>query len=238
MVTRHLPGDQNDISHILSHLGEETRARHDYFASYGTTVMACPATVHSFHGPPDPQEDPLSPYQLVHLNLSAVDAAEMQRAYLADDTPVQSVPLSDVYRVITGHPSQTSVPTLHRERINAWRNKRFFSVPSPEGDIPLLFAPAGATVFKHPDSGDSSTDSTRHLVTVVPKGAAVKVTDSESVTDPSEPSDGSHYADHDLRRDLLIHCHDNSDHPGLANTNLQVRSLLVPCHRQIHTVPC
>ena len=101
----------------------------------------------------------------------------------------------------------------------------FFSVPSPEGDTPLLFAPAGATVFKHPDSGDSSTDSTRHLVTVIPKGAAVKVTDTESVTDPSDPSDGSHYADHDLRRDLLIHCHDNSDHPGLANTNLQVRSL-------------
>ena len=75
-------------------------------------------------------------YQLVHLNLSAVDAAEMQRAYLADDTPVQSVPLSDVYKVITGHghASQTDVHTLHRERINAWRNKRFFSVPSPEGD--------------------------------------------------------------------------------------------------------
>ena len=86
----------------------------------------------------------------------------------------------------------------------------------------MLFAPAGATILKHPDSGDSSTDSTRHLVTVVPKGAAVKVTDSESVTDPS---DGSHYADHDLQRDLLIHCHDNSDHPRLANTNLQVRSL-------------
>ena len=40
--------------------------------------------------------------------------------------------------------------------------------------------------------------------TVIPKGAAVKVTDSESVTDPSDPSDGPHYADHDLRRDLLI----------------------------------
>ena len=209
-MTSHLPGDQNNISHILGHLaiGEEPHARHDYFTRYGTTVMACPDTVHSFHGPPappDPQEDPLSPYQLVHLNLSAVDATEMQRAYLADDTPVQSVPLSDVYRVgvITGHLSQSAVPTLHRERINAWRNKRLFSVPSPEGNIPLLFSTAGATVLKHPDSGDSTTDSTRHLVTVIPKGAAVKVTDSESVTEPSDPSDGSYYADHDLRRDLL-----------------------------------
>ena len=54
-----------------------------------------------------------------------------------------------------------------------------FSVPSPEGDTPLLFAPAGATVFKHPDSDDSSTDSTCHLVTVIFKGAAVKATDTE-----------------------------------------------------------
>ena len=65
----------------------------------------------------------------------------------------------------------------------------------------------------------------QHLVTVIPKGAAVKVTASELVTDPAGLSDGSHYADHDLHQDLLIHCHDNSDHPGLSNTNLQVRSL-------------
>ena len=54
MCTRHLPGDQNDISHILSHLGEQTRDRHDWFVAAGVPVVACPATVHSYHGPPDP----------------------------------------------------------------------------------------------------------------------------------------------------------------------------------------
>ena len=118
------------ISHILSHLGEQTRARHDWFVAAGVPVMTCPATVHSYHGPPDPDRDPLSPYDLVHLSLSAEDAAEMQRAYLADATPVQSVPLSDVYKMITGHPDRMSVPTLHRGRIETWRNRRFFSVPA------------------------------------------------------------------------------------------------------------
>ena len=66
MCTRHLPGDQNDISHILSHLGEETRARHDWLVAAGVSALTCPATVHSYHGPPDPDPDPLSPYELVH----------------------------------------------------------------------------------------------------------------------------------------------------------------------------
>ena len=100
----------------------------------------------------------------------------MQRAYLTDATPVQSAPLSDVYKVITGHPDRVSVPTLHRERIETWRNRRFFSVPAPAGGADLLFAPAGATVYQHPDVGDDLKDGTRHLVTVLPAGANVRVT--------------------------------------------------------------
>ena len=73
----------------------------------------------------------LSPYELTHLNLTASDAAEMQRAYLEDDTQVLSVPLSDVYKVITGHPTQSLVPTLHMERINTWRNKLLSITPIP-----------------------------------------------------------------------------------------------------------
>ena len=115
MATRHLelPGEQSDISHIRSHLGEGARARHDCFAQSGTPAMACPATVHSFPGPPGPEEDPLSPYQLGCLNLTAGDAAGLQRAFLADATPVHSVPLAGVYKVVTGHPSQAYVPALH-----------------------------------------------------------------------------------------------------------------------------
>ena len=76
----------------------------------------------------------------------------------------------------------------------------------------MLFAPSGATVYKHPDVGDDTIDVTRRLVTVVSTGARVRVTNATPVIDPSDEADGKHYADHDLRRDLLIHCHDNSDH--------------------------
>ena len=88
----------------------------------------------------------------------------------------------------------------------------------------MLFAPSAATVLKYPDVGDDLTDYTRHLVTVVPKGADVRVTTAQPVAD--DAGDGSHFADHDLRRDILIHCHDNREHPSLAETSRDVRALI------------
>ena len=93
-----------------------------YLSSTGNTVMACP-TIHSFHANPDPVVDPLSPFHVVHLNLSQSDAEEMQRAYLEDDTPVHGVPLSSVYKVVTNHPAAATVAPLERKRIDTWINK-------------------------------------------------------------------------------------------------------------------
>ena len=90
----------------------------------------------------------------------------------------------------------------------------FFSVPAPAGQGKLLFAPAAATIDKYLDNGDDLADYIRHLVTVIPKGAAVSVTDTDLVAE--DVGDGTHFADHDLRRDILIHCHHTREHPGLA----------------------
>ena len=126
--------------------------------------------------------------------------------------------------MVTNHPTHTGVAPLERKRIETWVNKRFFSVTAPNGGGQLLFAPSAATVLKYPDVGDDLTDYTRHLVTVVPKGANVRVTTAQPVAD--DAGDGSHFADHDLRRDILIHCHDNREHPSLAETSRDVRALI------------
>ena len=85
--------------------------------------------------------------------------------------------------------------------------------------------PQLCTVAKYPDNGDDLTDYTRHLVTVLPKGADVRVTDALPISDDTD--DGSRFADHDLRRDILIHCHDNREHPSLADseTSRDIRAL-------------
>ena len=85
-----------------------------------------------------------------------------------------------------------------------------------------MFAPSSATFDKYPDDADGVSDLMRHLVTVIPAGAALQVSLVEPVTDAGT---GLHYADHDLKRDLLIHCHDNGDHPSVFTTNANVRAL-------------
>ena len=228
IVAHHLPGEENDISHILSHLGEETRQRHNYLQDLEASTATVAATYcahvfpvqHSFHEP-TPAKDPLAGFDIVHLNLKPADIKEIQRAYLQDHTLVNEIPLSDIYKIVTGHSDAKAVPHLHAKQVKAWAHRRFFSVPTQHG--PLLFAPSSCTVNKYPDGGDSP-DRTKHLVTVVPKGAQVRITTAQPVVDGH--ASGDHWADHDMRRDILIHCHDNSNHPRLADTSQRVRALV------------
>ena len=231
LITKHLPGDTNDIAHILSHLGEQTRERHAYLLSLDNPTLACPAVVHSFHNidPSDPRyantaptSDPLQPFHVVHMNLSANHLKAVQLAYLQDDTPVQGIPLSHVYRIVTRHDGYLNLPKLHRQKVAAWINKRFFCVPAPGGAGNLMFAASSATINKYPDADDSTADRTRHLVMVVPKNAAAQITDVEPVT---SGHDANSWQDHDLRRDILIHCHDNAAHASEATTSQNVRAL-------------
>ena len=94
--TTHLPGAHNDISHILSHLGDQARRRQSYLDAVGAGVNVCPATLHSFHDSPE-STDPLNGFDVIHLNLTVDDVAEVRRAYLTDTTLVHSVPLCDIF---------------------------------------------------------------------------------------------------------------------------------------------
>lgn len=220
LVTRHLPGNLNDISHVLSHLGEQASERQRYLDQQGVSALAFPANLHTFHD--GPNADPTDSLHRVHLKLTKTDVTELERAYLNDHTLIHSVPLSDIYKVVTNHQSKGEVPSMHRHRIATWANKRFFAVKSETGAGTLLFAPSAATVNKYPDAADDAADATRHLVMVVPAGADVRITTTAPV---AEAGSGKHYADHDLRRDLVIHCHDNGNHASVADTHKQVRSM-------------
>ena len=80
LVTHHLPGEHNDISHIISHLGEQTRERHEYLASIDCETLACAGSMHSFHDmgiiPPQPK-NAIDKHTQIHLNLSDADCDEI-----------------------------------------------------------------------------------------------------------------------------------------------------------------
>ena len=43
LFIKHIPGETNDLAHIMSHLGDQMRERADYFVSVGATAAWAPA---------------------------------------------------------------------------------------------------------------------------------------------------------------------------------------------------
>ena len=223
LFIKHIPGETNDLAHIMSHLGDQMRERADYFVSVGATAAWAPAIAfpgaHSYH-PKDPT-DPLSNYTLLHLPLSPDQVDTVAEAYLSDTSMVNKVPLSDIFRVVTNHPTAVSVPLLCKQSIRGWANTKFFAVVPPDARRAIIYTTSSATRTHACDSGDK-VDGTRVLVPVIPRGAEVRITTNPPITDGAT---GTHYQDHDLRCDLMLHTHDNAQHPGLERSQANLKAL-------------
>ena len=224
LFVKHIPGESNDLAHVMSHLGDQMRDRSNYFASVGATAawattVAFPG-VHTYHSPAT--TDLTSNYTMVHLPLSPDQVEAMAEAYLTDTMSLVNgkVPISDVFKVITNHSTEASVHLMSKQSIRGWANNKFFAVIPPGASAALLYTTSSATCTHKCD--ESGVDGTRVLVPVIPRGAAVQITTNPRITDGG---DGSHYQDHDLRRDLILHCHDNAQHPGLERTQSNLRAL-------------
>ena len=226
VCVKHIPGVDNDIAHVLSHLGDEFAARANYYRTAGVTsvthqVVAAPA-VHSYHTTPLP--DPLQRFHLQHLPFSADEVDIIAEAYITDNTPVaMHVSLSDIYKVATNHAAAGAVPPATVQKVRAWMDERFFVVTPPGARSPLLYATSSATRYIHHDLGEDTCDLTRCLVPVIPMGADVRITCLTPIVEDSPT--GHHWIDHDLRRDILLHVHDNARHPSNEATHRDVRAL-------------
>ena len=175
---------------------------------------------HSYH--PAAPTDPLAGYTLAHLPLSPEQVEAMADAYLADSTSLvnSKVPLSDVFKVITGHPAEAAVNNTSKQSIRTWADNKFFAVVPPGADRTVVYTTSSATCTHKCDA--EGVDGTRVLVPVIPRGAMVQVTTNPPIT---VGGDGGHYQDHDLRQDLILHCHDNAMHPGLERTQNNLKAL-------------
>ena len=222
----HIPGTTNDLAHIMSHLGDQLTARAEYHKATETVAVAAPLVAlpgtHSYHAEPLLQ-DIRSQYTVIDLPFSPSDVDKLDVAYMHDTTLVTtSVPLSDIYKYLTNHPTAKQIPASHVQTIKGWANTRFFAIIPPNSTKPILYTPSAAV--KLHDCDAESVDLTRCLVPVIPRGADVRITTTPTVT-AEATGDGTHYQDHDLRRDILLHVHDNAHHPSLDATQAAVRAL-------------
>ena len=242
MVTRHIPGDDNHIAHTFSHLGDLCLQRRAELSSPAVKICAV-VTLHSYHGKIDsPTSDTIPKGHIVqHLQMSTKDAEIVSAAYKQDMALFHGVTISEIHSVINPNPAQRphDVPNLHREKITPWAGTQFFALEVPGCGVKLLYTPASCQVLSWGTT--SSIDFSRTLVPVIPAGAMVQISALEPIvaaadsvpaneTHPVPPGmrfggDTQHYMLHDLRRDIVLCCHDIADHPSRSNTMSNVRQL-------------
>ena len=231
-VLLHFPGDSISLPHMMTHMGDMALQRRDEMRQAQASFIVFPMTLSS----PSPLVAPceLSPpsaysvpsgYIASHLTLVESESSVIAAAYQSDASTFLSIPLSDIYAVVT---SSAPVPKLHLDRVRPWVGVRFFAIAPPGCDTPLLYTPTSFQVIEATDEDASLRDPTRTLVLVVPAGAMVRITDAARqpaiTTHESHPEYG-HWMQHDLRRDILYLAHNNNDHPSLAHTLRSMREM-------------
>lgn len=200
---RWIPGSANDFADLLSRMaakiGEAARAQ--------AVVRMVPMNIATKEGVP-------SGYEAVNLALTEDAWKEVKKAYMEDQTSMQSVTVEQLYRCVCmeaqGVDSETAM------KIRPWVGRRYFSVQPPGSEDPMVYVPS--TQLRQHWQGDE----TRRLVLLVPKGARARVTEAAAVVDEGQEE---HYEMLDLRRDLLLHCHDNDGHPQLGEFIAAVKSM-------------
>jgi hypothetical protein len=155
-------------------------------------------------------------YEAVHLGLSPEEWREVERAYLADDDKVQGVAMSDLFRGVVMEGEGVSAETMIR--IRPWIGRRYFRIlPPGGGGTAMLYVPRAQTRTHWAEE-----DDTRVLVVMVPAGASVVMTELREVR---SPEDQEEFEVTDLRRSLLMVCHDLNQHPGIGETVTAVKKM-------------
>jgi len=96
---------------MLSHLGDQLRARHRTLQLSGVKTLAFPTVLHSYHRDPRVQKPSASAipagFSLHHLLLQPSDYPIIQAAYFVDSSRFIGVSISDLYRVVANVDTKT-----------------------------------------------------------------------------------------------------------------------------------
>jgi hypothetical protein len=220
---------------MMTHIGDMAKERSDAMRAMGVTRIVAPMHVHSFHETPSnsknlPKKRATSlpqGYKVAFLALTSAEVDTVADALLVDDSLCLRVPLCDIYKMTADIQTDT-VPKMHRDKIAAWVNVRFFAFNPPNASRPLLFTPLSLQVSP-PDADDESwQDPSKTLVIVAPAHAKVRITDEDRQPAVVAQDDHQTHADlmeHDLRKDIIYVAHNNNHHPSRTRTLKTVREM-------------
>jgi hypothetical protein len=145
-------------------------------------------------------------YEAVHLSMSTGEWMSVEEAYYDDVLMIQSVKVSDIYRCTCNGGAGVSAEI--RMKVQPWRGRRDFSMQPAGSDRKMLYVP------KQQLRDHWEADGTRKLVLYIPMNAMVRLTSAPEVVPAEEAEE---YEMVDLRRDMILMCHDNRQHPSLGS---------------------
>ena len=128
MVVRHIAGVLNSNTDLLSRFAQQL---HDVRIEKSLNdVRALPLRVHTYNE----TQQVSAEKKVITLGLIAEEKEALNRCIECDKSTYQKVPKSDIYTVICKDGSK--VQKTVADRVNAWKDRRFFNVSG------MLYTPA------------------------------------------------------------------------------------------------
>jgi hypothetical protein len=216
MEMRWIAGSANDFADLLSRLAEQigkaVRER-EMMPHFHSIKRMTKVKDDEKDGGKESQGVPKG-YEAVHLSLAEEEWQSVAEAYYDDDSTVQSVKVSDLYRCVCD--GGEGVSSEIQMKVAPWIGRRFFSI-RPEGSKRNIMYVPKQQLREHWED-----DETRKLVLYVPSGAMVRVTSAPLVVQTEDAED---YEVIDMRRDLMLLVHDNQQHPTIGKTLQNLREV-------------
>jgi hypothetical protein len=209
------PGSANDFPDLLSRCAAKLQECIDEREKL--TKMFALSRV-SYHYKNDYITGAPVKYEVQHLEMCEAEWREVARAYLSDESTVHSASIADIYRCVCD--GGEGVPAAMQMKIQPWVGKRYFYMKAPNADVGLVYTPRSQQRIHW-----ESVDNTKVLVLLVPKNAQVRLTTAALVHD-TEVERENDWLKVDLRRSIVLLCHDDAHHPGIKETLRSVRQLV------------
>ena len=210
-----IPGECLSFPDMLSRIEQMMKEATALRKAAPKCVM--PLSVHSYYPAADAEEAEVTQLpegaSVVHLQLGAKGNQMLHDAQLADTERFHNVPMGTIAAAAMGLAGGDAALRVKAEK---YVGTLFFGITPPGSAVKLMYTPVASQRRHEVQQMEEGGDATRKMVVVVPKAVKLKVTNAEDLYSGGGDRPAWMEAEMDLRKDIVLMCHDMAHHPKIA----------------------
>ena len=179
--------------------------------------MAAPLSVHAYYPAAAAEDEENTPLpegaSVVHLRLGKDGTQILHEAQLADTERFHNVPMGTIAAAAMGIARRGSSAEGEGREV---RGHTVFWDDTTRSTVKLMYTPVASQRRHEVQQMEDGGDATRKMVVVVPKGVKLKVSNAEDHVQWRRQKPAWMEAEMDLRKDIIMMCHDMAHHPKRA----------------------